>query len=225
MGILPLEFLPGENLGALGLTGRESFTIRRRRRRPRRRGRGCASTARADDGRPARSTSRCRIDGPIELDYYRNGGILPAVLRRLAREGAPDRDDRPGAVDSAGSGMPRRPRIGDRYSHSTPASCSTITMNSVSRTPSDRAEDTAEDRADRPDAHVDEPERAPRAAPQIRSGCAPCSIAPTLMSRIITAEPARTRTMNSSPRIGRVRHPEGERHEDRRAREDDQPRA
>ena len=28
----------------------------------------------------------CRIDGPIELDYYRNGGILPAVLRRLARE-------------------------------------------------------------------------------------------------------------------------------------------
>jgi aconitase A len=26
----------------------------------------------------------CRVDGPIELDYYRNGGILPAVLRRLA---------------------------------------------------------------------------------------------------------------------------------------------
>jgi aconitase A len=30
----------------------------------------------------------CRLDGPIELDYYGQGGILPAVLRRIARESA-----------------------------------------------------------------------------------------------------------------------------------------
>ncbi|MBI2782173.1 MAG: aconitate hydratase AcnA [Chloroflexi bacterium] len=87
MGILPLQFLPGENLAALGLTGRESFTIR-----------GVAEglvarsrlqvVARADDGTTLAFDVICRIDGPIELDYYRNGGILPAVLRRLAREGA-----------------------------------------------------------------------------------------------------------------------------------------
>ncbi len=44
--------------------------------------------ARADDGLSVTFDVTCRIDGPIELDYYRNGGILPAVLRRLAREGA-----------------------------------------------------------------------------------------------------------------------------------------
>ena len=87
MGILPLQFLPGENLATLGLTGHESFTIR-----------GVAEglvarsrlqvVARADDGITLAFEVTCRIDGPIELEYYRNGGILPAVLRRLAREGA-----------------------------------------------------------------------------------------------------------------------------------------
>jgi aconitate hydratase len=86
MGILPLQFLAGQNLAALGLTGRESFSIR-----------GIADglaprsrmqvLARADDGVAITFDVTCRIDGPIELDYYRNGGILPAVLRRLAREG------------------------------------------------------------------------------------------------------------------------------------------
>jgi aconitate hydratase len=46
-------------------------------------------TARADDGKSRTFEVTCRIDGPIELDYYRNGGILPAVLRRLARESTP----------------------------------------------------------------------------------------------------------------------------------------
>jgi aconitate hydratase len=84
MGILPLQFQPGENLVSLGLTGREAFTIggietlaARARLRV---------TARADDGKSTTFDVTCRIDGPIELDYYRNGGILPAVLRRLARE-------------------------------------------------------------------------------------------------------------------------------------------
>jgi len=87
MGILPLQFLPGENAASLGLTGRESFTID-----------GIAqgltprSTltvhARTDDAVSSTFEVVCRIDGPIELDYYRNGGILPTVLRRLAAEDA-----------------------------------------------------------------------------------------------------------------------------------------
>jgi aconitate hydratase len=84
MGILPLEVLPGESAASLGLTGREAYSIR-----------GVASltprsrvqvAAHADDGGVKVFEVACRIDGPIELDYYRNGGILPAVLRRLARE-------------------------------------------------------------------------------------------------------------------------------------------
>jgi aconitate hydratase len=55
--------------------------------------------ARADDGATVTFDVTCRIDGPIELDYYRNGGILPAVLRRLAREGATDA----GATDAGAS--------------------------------------------------------------------------------------------------------------------------
>jgi aconitate hydratase len=86
MGILPLQFLPGETATSLGLTGREAYSVR-----------GLASglepRARAtvemttDDGATRQFETLCRIDGPIELDYYRAGGILPAVLRRLAAEG------------------------------------------------------------------------------------------------------------------------------------------
>ena len=86
MGILPLEFRAGESAASLGLTGRESFTIRGvETLAPRARLR---VTARSDDGRSRTFEVTCRVDGPIELDYYRNGGILPAVLRRLAREAA-----------------------------------------------------------------------------------------------------------------------------------------
>jgi aconitate hydratase len=86
MGILPLEFLPGEGLAALGLTGREAFTIHGVEAGLAPRGR-LRVVARSDDGAEREFAVTCRIDGPIELDYYRNGGILPAVLRRLARDG------------------------------------------------------------------------------------------------------------------------------------------
>ena len=87
MGILPLQYAPGDTLTSLGLTGRESFTIE-----------GLDDTlgprqqltvlARDDEsGRETRFTTVARLDGPIEVDYYRQGGILPAVLRRLAAEG------------------------------------------------------------------------------------------------------------------------------------------
>jgi aconitate hydratase len=84
MGILPLQFLDGENLVSLGLSGREAYTIRGiDSLEPRAR---LQVVARSDDGPETTFEVVCRIDGPIELDYYRNGGILPAVLRRIARE-------------------------------------------------------------------------------------------------------------------------------------------
>jgi aconitate hydratase len=83
MGVLPLQFMPGESAATLGLTGRESFTIA---------GIGEVAprqemmvVARSDeDGSERTFRVIARVDGPIEVDYLRQGGILPAVLRRLA---------------------------------------------------------------------------------------------------------------------------------------------
>ena len=87
MGVLPLQFLPGESAASLGLTGREAFAVARPRRR------ACRRASRLSvvrDTRRRRGERRfeaiARLDGPIEVDYYRQGGILPAVLRRLATE-------------------------------------------------------------------------------------------------------------------------------------------
>jgi aconitate hydratase len=73
------------------LTGRESYTIEGIATGPVPRSQ-LTVVARTDPAPgktgPAherRFTVRCRLDGPIELEYYRHGGILPAVLRRLAQ--------------------------------------------------------------------------------------------------------------------------------------------
>jgi aconitate hydratase len=83
MGVLPLQFLPGENVAALGLTGREAFTVRGVEGGPEARSRLSVEAVDADRGTRSFEVL-CRLDGPIEVDYYRQGGILPAVLRRLA---------------------------------------------------------------------------------------------------------------------------------------------
>jgi aconitate hydratase len=83
MGVLPLEFLPGERVETLGLTGRERLDVAgladdlgpRKRLRV---------TATDERGASRSFHAIARLDGPIEVDYYRHGGILPAVLRRLA---------------------------------------------------------------------------------------------------------------------------------------------
>ena len=83
MGVLPLQFLPGESARSLGLSGHESFDVTGLAGGlvPRQRVR---VTARGDGG--ARTFDAIsRLDGPIEVDYFRQGGILPAVLRRLAQ--------------------------------------------------------------------------------------------------------------------------------------------
>jgi len=82
MGVLPLEFLPGENAATLGLSGRESYDVLGL-------GDGLAPRMKvrllAHDERGERVFEViARLDGPVEIDYYRQGGIMPAVLRRLA---------------------------------------------------------------------------------------------------------------------------------------------
>ncbi|MFP4610095.1 MAG: aconitate hydratase AcnA [Thiohalophilus sp.] len=81
MGILPLQFNPGDTASSLGLSGEEQFDITGLQD-------GTAKqvevTATAPDGRVITFTARVRIDTPQEIEYYRNGGILHYVLRQLA---------------------------------------------------------------------------------------------------------------------------------------------
>jgi aconitate hydratase len=81
MGILPLEFKPGENWRTLGLTGEEIFSIQgiRRGLAPRK----PVTVMAKGKGAEKRFEVIVRIDTPVELEYYRNGGILPYVLRKF----------------------------------------------------------------------------------------------------------------------------------------------
>jgi aconitate hydratase len=89
MGVLPLQFRVGESASSLGLTGEEVFDIA-----------GLVAgldanfagptrvlkvTAKANDGTTKVFDAVCRIDTPQEVLYYRHGGILPYVLRQLAK--------------------------------------------------------------------------------------------------------------------------------------------
>jgi aconitate hydratase len=81
MGVLPLEYLPGENRESLGLTGHEVFDIE-----------GIATLAprkeatvhaKSADGKVKTFKARIRVDTPEEVSYYRHGGILQYVLRQM----------------------------------------------------------------------------------------------------------------------------------------------
>jgi len=82
MGVLPLQFREGESAETLGLDGLESYSIH-----------GLATVgagatvrvaARSADGSVKEFDTLCRLDSDTDVDYYRNGGILPLVLRQLA---------------------------------------------------------------------------------------------------------------------------------------------
>ena len=103
MGVLPLQFLTGEGVDALGLDGREVFDVE-----------GVSAALDAGGARRVRVVARreghtvsfeavVRIDTPQEAEYYRHGGILPYVLRQLllGRE-------RPAAV-APGLAVPAQP--------------------------------------------------------------------------------------------------------------------
>jgi aconitate hydratase len=78
MGILPLQFMSGENAESLGLTGREEFSITGVDN-----GNSDEVTVRADD---KEFRARVRLDTPREREYFQHGGILRYVLRRLLAE-------------------------------------------------------------------------------------------------------------------------------------------
>ncbi|MDE3267664.1 MAG: aconitate hydratase AcnA [Chloroflexota bacterium] len=86
MGVLPLQFKPGDSADSLGLTGRETFDVT-----------GIAGGitpgqdvqihAAREDSSSVDFSVTCRIDNQVEVDYHRNGGVLHTVLRRMLREG------------------------------------------------------------------------------------------------------------------------------------------
>ncbi len=84
MGVLPLQFLEGESYETLGLTGQERYTIEvdddvRPMQRVRVRAVG-------SDGTERQFEAVARLDSPVEVQYYRNGGILQTVLRRFLQQ-------------------------------------------------------------------------------------------------------------------------------------------
>jgi aconitate hydratase len=83
MGILPLQFLPGENAETLKLTGEEVFEIAGIRDVVEKFSSGRKITVRVKGGKTAEFQAMVRIDTPQEALYYANGGILQYVLRQL----------------------------------------------------------------------------------------------------------------------------------------------
>ena len=86
MGVLPLQFLADQDLASLGLDGSETFDVHvddavspRQTLRV---------VARRSDGSEVAFEVACRLDTPVEVDYYRNGGILHTVLRSLHQQTA-----------------------------------------------------------------------------------------------------------------------------------------
>jgi len=84
MGVLPLQYRAGENTASLGLSGRETFTVRgiAEGLAP---GKQLRVVARRDDGSELAFAVTARVDSLTDIDYYRSGGILPLVLRQLFR--------------------------------------------------------------------------------------------------------------------------------------------
>ncbi|MGA8351845.1 MAG: aconitate hydratase, partial [Isosphaeraceae bacterium] len=88
MGILPLQFEPGQNVDTLGLTGEELYTVESPIEGLAQRlsaGRRLIVTVEGADGSALRFPVVIRIDTPQEVLYYENGGILQYVLRQLLK--------------------------------------------------------------------------------------------------------------------------------------------
>jgi aconitate hydratase len=81
--VLPLQFNEGQNAQSLGLTGKETFTIKGVDQ-----GRAKTVTviATPSSGAPIEFGARVRIDTPKEREYFQHGGILQYVLRQLAAQ-------------------------------------------------------------------------------------------------------------------------------------------
>lgn len=83
MGVLPLQFLPGENADSLTLTGKETYSLILKNLTPQ----GLLTVSVTDNGATRDFKVKVRIDTPKEMEYYQHGGILHYVLRQLAKAG------------------------------------------------------------------------------------------------------------------------------------------
>lgn len=84
MGVIPFQFKEGESAESLSLKGDEIFDFDgiTDNLKPRQ---DVVVSARAQNGEVRKFTVTCRLDTPVEIDYVKNGGILPTVLRKLAK--------------------------------------------------------------------------------------------------------------------------------------------
>ncbi len=82
MGVLPLEFMPGESPETLGLDGSEFYSLEV----PHKAGTTVSVSAIRTDGQEVSFRTRSRLDTPVEVEYYQNGGILHYVLREFLAE-------------------------------------------------------------------------------------------------------------------------------------------
>ena len=81
MGIVPLQFIQGEGADSLGLTGKETFTIDLRKGDLKV---GEVLEIKTNDGKSFKA--KLRLDTEVELEYFKNGGILHYVLRKLLKK-------------------------------------------------------------------------------------------------------------------------------------------
>jgi aconitate hydratase len=84
MGVLPMQFVDGQTRESLGLTGQETYAISGIPAAVNSAGKTRATVTATLDGKTTTFDVHVRVDTPVEADYYRNGGILPFVLRQLA---------------------------------------------------------------------------------------------------------------------------------------------
>ena len=83
MGVMPLTFLAGQDRNSLGLKGDEAFDVHiPSDLKPRQ---NIKVVAKRADGSTVEFETLCRVDTPVEVEYYRNGGILNTVLRKMMR--------------------------------------------------------------------------------------------------------------------------------------------
>ncbi len=87
MGVLPLEYHRGETAATLGLDGTETYDIEVSASLAA--SQDVPVTAMRSDGSRVRFAARCRLDTPVEVDYYRHGGILHYVLREFLAQKTP----------------------------------------------------------------------------------------------------------------------------------------
>jgi aconitate hydratase len=127
MGVLPLQFLSGESVRTLGLTGEETFDfegIGHAFATSFAGGREISVRARRDDGEEVRFQATIRIDTPQEAVYYRHGGILHYVLRQLLGSADAAEVQQAGgmATTSEGNGKTDRGKVTEGSMESFPAS-------------------------------------------------------------------------------------------------------